>query len=105
MSLPGGRAQNVERRTYDVFRSNQNTAKIVRALGERHWLVFGAGGEFCLVAAAEGLRATGARVTILIDGCIHMAFSTPETFLQAFDRLKSLGVEWAKLDSVINEKV
>jgi hypothetical protein len=96
--------ENVERRTYDMFYSNKNTAKIVRALGERHWLVFGGGGEYCLVAAAEGLRSLGLPVTILVEGCIHMAFSTPESFLRAFDRLRSLGVEWAKLESVMKEK-
>jgi hypothetical protein len=95
--------QNVERRTYDMFYSNKNTAKIVQALGERHWLVFGAGGEYCLVAAAEGLRALGMQVTILLDGCIHMASSTPQSFLEAFDRLKSLGVQWSTLSSVMNE--
>ena len=70
--------ENVARRTFDVF-SNPNTELIVDALGERHWLLFGAGFEHCLLAAAEGLRARNHRVTILEDAVIHGGRSTPQT--------------------------
>jgi hypothetical protein len=36
---------NVRLRTFDVFGVNKHAAAIVRSLGERHWLVFGAGFE------------------------------------------------------------
>lgn len=91
---------NVRLRTYDVFGVNRNAAKIVRSLGDRHWLVFGAGFEHCLVAAVEGLRALDLRVTVLEDGCIHGGRSIPTTFLRTFERIKSLGAEWARLDAV-----
>jgi hypothetical protein len=87
----------------DVFYSNQHTVQIVQGMGEHHWLVFGSGGEYCLAAAAEGLRALGMPVTILMDGCIHMAFSTPQSFVQTYERLKGLGVEWSMLSDVLNE--
>jgi hypothetical protein len=93
--------ENVEKRLYDVFYSNQHTKRIVQGMGEHHWLVFGSGGEYCLAAAAEGLRALGMPVTILMDGCIHMAFSTPQSFAQMYERLKGLGVEWSMLSDIL----
>ena len=94
---------NVRLRTFDVFGVNKHTAAIVRGLGDRHWLVFGAGFEHCLVSAAEGLLALGARVTVLEDGCIHGGRSTPTTFLRTFEHMKSLGIEWTRLDAVCAE--
>jgi hypothetical protein len=95
--------ENVEKRLYDMFYSNPHTKRIVQGMGEHHWLVFGSGGEYCLAAAAEGLRALGMPVTILMDGCIHMAFSTPQSFVQMYQRLKAQGVEWFMLRDVLNE--
>jgi hypothetical protein len=87
----------------DVFYSNQHTSQIVQGMGEHHWLVFGSGGEYCLAAAAKGLRALGMPVTILMDGCIHMAFSTPQSFVQMYERLKALGIEWSMVSDVLNQ--
>jgi hypothetical protein len=94
---------NVRLRTFDVFGVNKHTVEIVRSLGDRHWLVFGAGFEHCLVSAIEGLRALGLRVTVLEDGCIHGGRSIPATFLQTFERLKSVGAEWTSFDEVCRE--
>jgi len=94
---------NVRLRTIDVFGVNKNAATIVRSLGGRHWLVFGAGFEHCLVSAVEGLRALGVRVTVLEDGCIHGGRSVPATFLRTFARMTSLGAEWASFDTVCAE--
>jgi nicotinamidase-related amidase len=94
---------NVRLRTYDVFGVNRHTAEIVRSLGDRHWLVFGAGFEHCLVSAVEGLRALGLRVTVLEDGCIHGGRSIPATFLQTFERLKSAGAEWTSFEEICRE--
>jgi hypothetical protein len=91
---------NVRLRTYDVFGVNKNAASIVRALGDRHWLVFGAGFEHCLVSTVAGLRALGARVTVLEDGCIHGGRSVPATFLRTFDRIKSFGAEWTNFEAI-----
>ena len=94
---------NVRHRTYDVFGVNKNTATIVRALGERRWLVFGAGFEHCLVSAVEGLRALGLQVTVLEDGCIHGGRSIPSTFLRTFERIKAFGAEWRSFEAVFAE--
>jgi hypothetical protein len=94
---------NVRLRTFDVFGVNKHAAAIVRSLGERHWLVFGAGFEHCLIAAVEGLRALDLRVTVLEDGCIHGGRSIPATFLQTYARIKTLGAEWARFDAVCAE--
>jgi hypothetical protein len=94
---------NVRLRTIDVFGVNKNAATIVRSLGDRHWLVFGAGFEHCLVSAVEGLRSLGLRVTVLEDGCIHGGRSIPATFLRTFEHIKSLGAAWASFDTVCDE--
>lgn len=94
---------NVRLRTFDVFGVNKHAAAIVRSLGNRHWLVFGAGFEHCLVAAVEGLRALGLRVTVLEDGCIHGGRSIPATFLRTFERIHALGAGWARFDAVCAE--
>ncbi len=94
---------NVRLRTFDVFGVNKHTATIVRSFGDRHWLVFGAGFEHCLVSAVEGLRALGLRVTVLEDGCIHGGRSIPATFLRTFGQIKSLGAQWASFDEICSE--
>jgi nicotinamidase-related amidase len=95
--------ENTKRRTFDVFNTNRNAAEIVRALGDRHWLVFGAGFEHCLLSTVEGLRGLGFPVTVLADGCIHGGTSTPVTFLKTLERIKALGARWENADTVFAE--
>jgi nicotinamidase-related amidase len=95
--------ENTRRRTYDVFGVNRHAAEIVHALGDRHWLIFGAGFEHCLLAAVEGLRGLGRPVTVLADGCIHGGRSTPVTFLETLERIKLLGARWENTDTVFAE--
>ena len=95
--------ENTRRRTYDVFGVNRHATEIVNALGDRHWLIFGAGFEHCLLAAVEGLRALGRPVTVLADGCIHGGISTPVTFIETLERIKALGARWETTDTVFAE--
>jgi hypothetical protein len=94
---------NVRLRTIDVFGVNKHAAPVVRSFGDRHWIVFGAGFEHCLVSAVEGLRALGLRVTVLEDGCIHGGRSIPATFLRTFEHMKMLGAAWSSFDAVCDE--
>jgi hypothetical protein len=94
---------NVRLRTFDVFGVNKNTSTIVRAFGDRHWLVFGAGFEHCLISVVEGLRALNLRATVLEDGCVHGGRSIPKTFLRTFEHIKALGAEWASFDAICDE--
>jgi hypothetical protein len=88
--------ENVRLRTFDPF-SNRNLAEIVQRLGERHWYVFGAGFEHCLLAAVEGLRRLGRPVTVLADGCIHGGRSVPVTFLKSYSQILQTGAQWKTL--------
>jgi len=83
----------VATRSFDVFFANPHTATIIRGLGPRRWLVFGAGFEYCLLSAAEGLRALDLRVSVLRDAFIPGARTTPETFRTTLERFAALGVE------------
>ena len=94
--------ENARRRTYDVFGVNRHATDIVKALGDRHWLVFGAGFEHCLLAAVEGLRGLGRPVTVLADGCIHGGISTPVTFIETLERIKQTGARWENADTVFD---
>jgi nicotinamidase-related amidase len=95
--------ENVRLRTFDVFGVNRNAAAIARSFGDRHWLVFGAGFEHCLISAVEGLRTLGVRVTVLEDACIHGGRSIPATFLRTFERIRTVGAEWRSFDAVCDE--
>jgi nicotinamidase-related amidase len=102
LSLKTGE-DNVKRRTFDAFGVNRHAETVVRALGDRHWLVFGAGFEHCLLATVEGLRRLGVPVTVLADGCIHGGKSTPVTFLETLERIKAAGASWESSDAVFAE--
>ena len=53
----------------------------------------------------EGLRALGARVTVLRDGCISSSRSTPALWQQTVQRLGELKVECVESESVLGESV
>ena len=93
--------QAVATRSFDPFQANAHTARIVRNLGPRHWLVFGAGFEYCLLAAVEGLRALHTPVSVLKDACIPSARSTPETFRSTLERFAALDVAFVDSDRVL----
>jgi hypothetical protein len=93
--------ENVRYRTFDLFAGNPHAAEIVRRLGPRHWLVFGAGFDHCLVTAVDGLRRLGAEVSVLRDGCINGGRSTPETTIETFERIIATGAKWETLDAAI----
>jgi nicotinamidase-related amidase len=95
--------ENTRRRTYDVFGVNRHATEVVKALGDRHWLVFGAGFEHCLLAAVEGLRGLHLQVSVLADGCIHGGISTPVTFIETLERIKLSGARWENTDTVFAE--
>ena len=93
--------ENVRLRTYDVFGVNKHAREIVRRLGMRHWLVFGAGFDHCLVAAVEGLRQLGMPVSVLSEGCINGGRSTPATTLASIERIRASGAKWSSLPEII----
>lgn len=90
---------NVRLRTFDVFGVNRHAGEIVRRLGARHWYVFGAGFEHCLLAAVEGLRGLGVPVTVLEDGLIHGGRSVPASFLRSYQRILELGAGWDSFEA------
>jgi hypothetical protein len=89
--------ENVRYRTFDLFAGNPHASEIVRRLGPRHWLVFGAGFDHCLVTAAEGLRGLGMEVSVLRDGCINGGRATPAATLETYQRIVAAGAKWESL--------
>jgi hypothetical protein len=92
--------ENLRQCSNDVFRYNANAATIVRALGDRHWLVFGAGFQYCVASTVEGLLKLGFQVTVLEDALLPAYGSAQESFAQTVEQLKSLGAKFADFYSV-----
>jgi hypothetical protein len=92
--------ENVNRHAEDIFLNNPNAAKIVKGLGERHWIVFGRGFQYCGEAAIVGLLALGKRVTVLEDMIIPAGgeWSELKTVEKTKKYLLSLGAEFASSD-------
>jgi hypothetical protein len=95
--------ENVQEDAPNVFLFNPNAAKIVRGLGERHWFVFGRSFQQCGKAAATGLLALGKNVTVLEDAILPVGgkWNTAGSFERTVEYLKSLGVKFARSDSVL----
>jgi hypothetical protein len=94
--------ENVERHAEGVFLNNTNAAKIVRALGDRHWFVFGRGFQYCGEAVGVGLLALGQKVTIIEDAILPAGgeWSTKKTAQKTEEYLKSLGAQFATFESI-----
>lgn len=98
-STPG---ENVREHAADVFLYNHNAPKIIQGLGERHWLVFGRGFQYCTASVIVGLLALGKKVTVLEDAILTATGKgdSIENFERTKKYVKSLGAQFARFDSV-----
>ena len=82
--------ENVGQNSTNVFLFNPNAAKIVKALGDRHWFVCGRGFEGCTAATTVGLLALGKNVTVLEDAILGSGDNPGGDFDRSVEYLKSL---------------
>ncbi|MCG3179355.1 MAG: hypothetical protein BIFFINMI_01689 [Phycisphaerae bacterium] len=91
---------------FDMFASNANAARLVRALGVEQWVVFGNAFDLCVNAAARGLLALGQRVRVLEGMCTPAATGygpcgTSENRARIVAELAAMGAEMATLDDLL----
>ncbi|MFG0250812.1 MAG: isochorismatase family protein [Phycisphaeraceae bacterium JB051] len=84
--------ENIACRTFDVFYSNPNAAKLVKASKIKHWVVVGSSLEYCLKSTALGLRELDCDVTVLTDLTRPARKSTPESIAEAFTEMRDAGI-------------
>lgn len=99
LASPLRRARQVviEKRTFDVF-SNPACEPVVKAAGASDWVVYGVATDFCVRAAALGLRKRGYDVTVVEDAVKGIA---PESESKAFEELKAAGCRFITTDVLL----
>ena len=87
----------IEKQKFDVF-SNPVTAKLLRAL-PAHAIVFGVATDYCVRAAALGLRKLGIKTAVVSDAVRAVAADTER---QAIEEMRQAGVEFSSVDQVLD---
>lgn len=82
----------VEKQEYDAT-TNVNFGAILKALGERRFLVFGVATEYCVRSTALGLRQRGMRVDLVTDAIKAIK---PEDGRKAIEEMVTAGVRLVK---------
>lgn len=85
----------IEKQSFDVF-SNPNTGIILR--GVKKAVVYGVATDYCVKAAALGLRSLGVHVLLVTDAIAGVA---KDTSANAITAMKSAGVQFLTTDEVI----
>jgi hypothetical protein len=93
--------ENVKKNSTNVFLFNLNAAKIVKALGDRQWIVCGRSFSGCTTQTIVGLLALGKKVTVLQDAILGSGDNAGGDFDRSVEYLKSLGAKFARTDSVL----
>jgi nicotinamidase/pyrazinamidase len=87
----------IEKQKFDVF-SNPVTGKLLRAL-PAHAIVFGVATDYCVRAAALGLRNLGIKTAVVSDAIRAVAADTER---QAIEEMRQAGVEFSSVDQVLD---
>ncbi|PKL76223.1 MAG: isochorismatase, partial [Candidatus Melainabacteria bacterium HGW-Melainabacteria-1] len=64
--LAGHRSVVLEKTVFDMF-ANPQTEAVLKHFGAEHYVVFGVATDYCVKAAALGLRQRGYHVTVVSD--------------------------------------
>jgi nicotinamidase/pyrazinamidase len=87
----------IEKKTFDVF-SNPAAEAIVRAVGARDWVVYGVATDYCVRAAAIGLRQRDLEVTVVTDAVKGIV---PAGEAKALEEMKAAGVRFITTDVLL----
>jgi len=86
----------LEKQKFDVF-TNPLMEKLLRAL-PTHAIVFGVATDYCVLAAALGLRRLGVKTAVVSDAIRAVA---PDTEKKSIEEMRQAGVELSSVDSVL----
>lgn len=97
LDLDGVNHVVLEKTIFDVF-GNPNTEKVLEYLKPQSTVVFGVATDYCVKAAALGLRARGYDV-IVVDDAIRAV--TPEGEAHALEEMQAAGVRFQSSNEIL----
>lgn len=86
-----------EKTTFDAF-SNPNLDPFLKKIGADDWVVYGVATDYCVRAAALGLKQRGHRVRLVVDA---IAAVTEETGRKALEEMKAAGITFTTTKEVL----
>ncbi|PIQ27072.1 isochorismatase [bacterium (Candidatus Blackallbacteria) CG17_big_fil_post_rev_8_21_14_2_50_48_46] len=89
----------LEKTVFDIF-GNPNAEAVFQAWAPERCYVFGVATDYCVRAAALGLRQRGYTVTVIEDAIKAV---TPEGEARTLEEMRAAGVHFAKLEQVLEE--
>ncbi len=87
----------LEKTVFDVF-GNPNTEPLLKTLGSQEAIVFGVATDYCVKAAALGLKARGLKVKVVQDAIKAVS---PAGEQEAFAAFAEAGIELVNTDQII----
>lgn len=87
----------LEKTVFDVF-GNPNTESLLKTLGSQEAIVFGVATDYCVKAAALGLKARGLQVKVVQDAVKAV---TPAGEQATFEAFAEAGIEWVTTAEII----
>lgn len=96
VSLGEARQIILEKQTVDAF-ATQSLSRVVEAIGEARFVVYGVVSEICVLNAAKGLVSVGRSVTIVSDAVKQLSTANAN---RAFEGLQSQGVSFTTMSGV-----
>jgi len=97
VSLKPGQALLIEKHIYSLF-DNPNTPGILAQLDAGEYVVFGVATDYCVRAAALGLREHGLKTTVITDAIKPV---TEEGGRKAREEMRNAGVRFATTQEVL----
>lgn len=83
LNLKGIRHVELEKTVFDLF-DNPNTEAVLEHYGASHYIIFGVATDYCVKAAAFGLRQRGYNVTVVSDAIRPVTQEGGAAALEAF---------------------
>lgn len=83
---------NYEKRAFEIFQRNPNTARLVEGLGSRHWVVFGNGLDLCVDGVVKGLRRAGVGVSVIADVLVSSATGDADSMREILAGYRAQGI-------------
>jgi nicotinamidase/pyrazinamidase len=99
VSLAGVQQIVLEKQTVDAF-ATATLPRVLEAIGEARFVVYGVVSEICVLNAARGLLKAGFPVTIVSDAVKELSAADAT---RAFEGLRSQGVSLTTISSVTSE--
>jgi nicotinamidase-related amidase len=95
---------NYERRAFDVFAHNANADRLVSALGDRRWVVFGNGLDLCVDSVVRALQRLGVPLTVVADVLVSSATGDADSKREILARYRREGIDTPTLAELLEHE-